>query len=140
MKFTWRFFIGFLAITGAVALATSALGLEFGKFDFWSRHGAFFLVFVTIFPRLTLLFSSVPTGGLFWWLSWFFAPRLLVAVLATIEYWYQNPILVVIAWLIALGGESSEKFVVVRRSGFGPQKSREPKWVEAEVVSTKPRD
>lgn len=38
-----------------------------------------------------------------------------MAVLATIAYWEQNPILVVISWLMALGGESGEKVVVRNR-------------------------
>jgi len=75
------------------------------------------LIFIAIFPRLTLLFSSVPFGGVLWWLGWIFAPRLLVAILATVNYWNQNKVLVVIAWLIALGGESSEKHVVCTRVG-----------------------
>lgn len=38
-----------------------------------------------------------------------------MAVLATITYWNQNPFLVVISWLVAMGGESSEKMVVINR-------------------------
>src|SRR3984885_8341529 len=112
MKSFWRFLIAFLAVTGAVGLLTGFVGIEFEHFNFWDYHGVFFLGFITVFPCLTLLFSSVSSGGLFWWLSWLFAPRLLVAVLATLNYWYQNPILVVIAWMVALGGESSEKYAV----------------------------
>ena len=136
MKQIRRFLIAFLAITGAVALATGMLGVEFGHKDFWNFHGFFFLFFITLFPRLTLLFSSVATGGLLWWLGWLLAPRLLVAVLATLAYWNQNPVLVVIAWLVAFGGESSEKFAVVHRSrtywdhreGF-----KTAKWVDVET-------
>jgi hypothetical protein len=114
-----RFLIAFLAVTGAVVLAGGFFGMQFGRGDYWDRHGFFFLLFITLFPRLTLLLSSVPFGGLFWWLGWLFAPRILVATLATVAYWYQNPILVVIAWLVAVGGESSEKYVVIRRAGGG---------------------
>lgn len=77
--------------------------------DFWDVHGIFFLVFMFFFPRLTLLFSSVAFGGILWWLGWFIAPRLLVAILATIAYWHINPILVIITWFWAFGGESFEK-------------------------------
>src|SRR5262249_34294747 len=73
-------------------------------------------IFISLFPRLTLLFNFGLSGGLLYWLSWVFAPRLLVAVLATIYYWHQNPILVVLSWLIALSGESSEKYTVVKRT------------------------
>ena len=137
MRSLTRFFIVFLAITGAVALTTGLVGVRFGSDDFWSHHGLFFLVFVTAFPRLTLILLSVPTGGLLWWVGWLFVPRLLVAVLATLEYWHQNPVLVVIAWLVAVGGESSEKYVVVRRSHYGSSPRREPKYVESEVIETR---
>lgn len=111
MKSLAQIFIIFLAITGAVSiLLNSGEQIEFGNVDFWHNHGAFFLIFITIFPRLTLLFSSVPFGGIFWWLGFFFAPRLLVAVLATIAYWQTNPILVAIAWFIAISGETFEKW------------------------------
>lgn len=139
-----RFIIAFLALTGAVALATTLGGVEFGRENFWDFHGLFFLACITVFPRLTLLLSSVAWGGLLWWLGWIFAPRILVAVLATLAYWHANPILVLIAWFIAVGGESSEKYWVVRRvprpsyrtarstpSAEGP---RESKWVKAEVI------
>ncbi|MGE4233031.1 MAG: hypothetical protein AB7F43_06855 [Bacteriovoracia bacterium] len=116
MSFFFRILITFLAITGAVAIATSLWGIQLGHEDYWHHHGFVFLVFIAMFPRLTLLFSSVASGGLLWWLSWIFVPRILVAVLATITYWNQNPFLVIAAWLIAMGGESSEKYVVIHRS------------------------
>lgn len=90
-------------------------GVEYGTVNFWMKRGVFFLFFVTLFPRLTLLFSSVAIGGFFWWLGWLFAPRILVACLATIAYWNTNKVLVMISWLVAIGGESSEKYFVNRR-------------------------
>ena len=80
--------------------------------DFWDVHGFIFILFMLFFPRLTLLFSSVAFGGFWWWLGWFLAPRLLVAILATTAYWDTNPILVILAWLVAFSGESSEKKVM----------------------------
>ena len=77
--------------------------------NFWQIHGFIFLICIFFFPRLTLLFSSVPFGGLFWWLGWIIAPRLLTAILATVNYWDTNAILVLIAWLWALSGEVVEK-------------------------------
>ena len=77
--------------------------------SFWQFHGVLFIVFMFFFPRLTLLFSSVPFGGLFWWIGFLFAPRLLVAILATFNYWQTNPILVVLSWCWALSGETAEK-------------------------------
>jgi hypothetical protein len=88
---------------------------EFLDKNFWEFHGILFLVFISFFPRLTLFFSSVPFGGLFWWLGFIFAPRILVAVLATINYGKQNPVLVVISWIVALSGESTEKYYVRNR-------------------------
>ena len=85
--------------------------------NFWDVHGLLFVVFMFAFPRLTLLFSSVATGGLLWWLGFIFAPRLLVAILATTYYWQTNPILVVCTWIWALSGETAEK-VVVKKRGF----------------------
>ena len=110
-----KILITFLAITGAATHLMNFTNVQFGVENYWDNRGMFFLFFITIFPRLTLLFSSVAFGGLFWWLSFLFAPRVLVAVLATTAYWEQNPILVVIAWLMAVGGESSEKAVVRNR-------------------------
>jgi hypothetical protein len=133
MKSFLRFVLAFLAVTGAVVLAGGVFGVRFGHWNFWDHHGLVFLVAIAFFPRLTLFFSGVPTGGLLWWLGFFFAPRLLVAVLATLTYWYQNPVLVVIAWLVAIGGESSEKFAVVRRSRGPRGKGYESaKWVDTE--------
>lgn len=119
MKTFIRFVIVFLALTGAAALATGLLDVQFGRADYWDRHGFIFLACAAFFPRLTLLFGGVDWGGPLWWLGWLFAPRLLVAVLATFAYWHANPFLVIAAWLVALSGESSEKYVVVERSRGG---------------------
>lgn len=104
--------IAFLALTGATTLMMNYTDIQFGSADFWDHRGVFFLFFVTLFPRLTLLFSSVVFGGLLWWLGFIFAPRVLVATLATISYWESNPILVAIAWIIAISGESGEKHIL----------------------------
>jgi hypothetical protein len=79
--------------------------------NFWDVHGIWFVLFMCIFPRLTLVLSSVVSGGLLWWLGWIFAPRLLVAILATSSYWETNTILVVCTWFWAIGGEGAEKKV-----------------------------
>ncbi len=111
-----RVIIIFLAISVVAFVSTRFLGIHFGTNDFWDYHGVLFLIAITFFPRLTLLFSSVPFGGIFWWLGWLFAPRILVAILATITYWNSNPILVTLSWLIAIGLESSEKRFVIYRT------------------------
>lgn len=102
-----------IAIFFILLVATSLLmdlsKLEFGTIDFFKKHNVFFLLFITIFPRLTLLFSSVVSGGFLWWLGFVFCPRILVAGLATVSYFHTNPFLVTMSWLVALGGETMEK-------------------------------
>ena len=75
---------------------------------YWTNHSLLFLIGLTLFPRFTLLFSNVSSSIVFW-LAWFFLPRIMIAFLATIFYWKTNPILVILAWMFALGGESAEK-------------------------------
>ncbi len=77
--------------------------------NFWNQHDLFFVLFIFFFPRLTLLFSTVPFGGIFWWLGWIFAPRVLAAVLATISYMETNPMLVLLSWIWATSFELMEK-------------------------------
>ena len=84
--------------------------MDFGSVNYWDRRGVFFLFFIALFPRLTLLFSSVATGGILWWLGFLFIPRILVAALATVAYFHTNPVLVVMSWMIAIGGEVFEKW------------------------------
>jgi hypothetical protein len=93
--------------------------LQSGTTDFFQKHGIPFLVFIVFFPRLTLLFSSVPFGGIFWWLGFIFMPRLLVAVLATVAYGHTKPILVGIAWFVAITGEIFEKKKISSGGGRG---------------------
>lgn len=102
-----------LAIVGALFLL--GYPIQFKDSNYWDHRGIFFLIFITIFPRLTLLFSSVPFGGFLWWLGFFFAPRILVATLATYHFWQQNPLLVMISWFVALSGETGEKTVITKK-------------------------
>lgn len=92
--------------------------------NYWDNHGVFFLVFITVFPRLTLLFSSVAFGGFFWWIGFIFAPRVLVAILATLAYLQTNPILVIISWVVALSGESTEKYTLRKKVKVSQQRPR----------------
>ncbi len=118
----------FLTASVLTSVMFGSVEVQFGTTDFFQKHNFFFLIFISFFPRLTLLFSSVPFGGFFWWLGFFFMPRLLVAVLATIVYGKTNPLLVAIAWFVALSGEimekkkisSSPRFIFrTYRGGFG---------------------
>ena len=83
-------------------------------FNFWSFHGWWFILFMFFFPRLTMLFCTV-WGGILWWIGWLLAPRLTVAILATFLFGHTNTVLVVFTWLWALGGESTEKKIVLKR-------------------------
>ena len=116
MKTFFKVAVIFLLVSLVSSILINQFDVQFGRQDYWDVHGIWFLIFITLFPRLTLLFSSVASGGLLWWLGWLFTPRLLVAILATVAYWETNPILVVIAWLICWGGESGEKYVVTRQA------------------------
>jgi hypothetical protein len=107
----------FFVLLVATSVMMDVLKTDFGTINFFQKHGVFFLIFVTFFPRLTLLFSSVATGGVFWWLGFIFCPRILVASLATVSYFHTNPILVIISWVVALGGETAEKAGLGRSRG-----------------------
>ncbi len=124
----------FLVLTLATTIMSDLFQAEFGEINYWQKRGVFFLIFVSFFPRLTLLFSSVASGGFLWWLAFFICPRFLVAILATAAYWNTNPILVTISWFVAIFGELAEKwrltspmgsrgrgfqFKVYRGGGFG---------------------
>ena len=119
MKFFLRIAVIFLLVSIGANYLIQNTAIDFGWTDYWVRHpkpsGLFLLFFLALFPRLTLLFSSIPFGGLLWWAGWFFAPRFLIACLATIQYWQTNKTLVVVAWLVAWGGESGEKYFIQKR-------------------------
>ena len=83
--------------------------------NFWDVHGLIFVVCLFFFPRVTLIFATA-WGGLLWWIGWIFAPRLLVAILATTYYWETNMILVILNWFWAIGGEGAEKRVMTHKS------------------------
>lgn len=73
-------------------------------------HGIWFLIGLAIVPRITLLlFAATPFGWLAW-AGWLFAPHLLVAILS-LPYWGTHPVLVIIAWLMALVGTGGETAV-----------------------------
>ncbi|MFY7993407.1 MAG: hypothetical protein ACOVP4_08965 [Bacteriovoracaceae bacterium] len=111
----FRGIIVFCVLMVATTMMMDVFKTSFGTVDYFQKHGLFFLVFITFFPRLTLLFSSVASGGFLWWAAWVFCPRILVATLATVSYFHTNPLLVVMSWLIALGGEAFEKWGLGRK-------------------------
>jgi hypothetical protein len=85
-------------------------------YNFWDNHTVLFILGMFIFPRLTMLFATTFGGGILYWFGWFFAPRLTVAVIATILYREQNPVLVVLSWIWALSGEFCEKETIKNTS------------------------
>jgi hypothetical protein len=136
-------FKGLLAPIMIFILAMFATSILFGGFhvvwgsvDFFENHNIFFLIFISFFPRLTLLFSSVAFGGFLWWLGFFFMPRLLVAVLATVAYGKTNPLLVVIAWIVAISGEFMEKKKITNSKRFVFRTYRQPPPYEQPKATT----
>ena len=109
-----KFILIFISLC-VVPVILGSFGFDLRHENYWQHHGFILLVFLTFFPRLALFFSSIPFGGFFWWLGFFFFPRTLVAFLATLNYWHENPFLVTLAWFIAIGGESTEKYFIKRR-------------------------
>ena len=83
--------------------------------NYWDVHGLLFLLGLTFFPRITVLFFSHVTGGLLFWIFFLLFPRLVIPILAAYHYWDTNPILVILSFFISLGGESGEKSIVKRK-------------------------
>lgn len=78
------------------------------------HHGIWFLIGLALFPRITLLFFAATPFGWLAWLGWLFAPHLLVAILS-LPFWPTHPVLVVIAWIMALAGTGAEGGAARRR-------------------------
>ena len=91
---------------------------------FWSNHSYVFLIGLTLFPRFFLLFCNV-SGSVLFWMGLLFLPRITVAILATLFYSSTNPILVILSWIFALGGESAEK-----KYGYKMTKNRKKNKIE----------
>ncbi len=134
--------IFFVAIV-ATGFMFDGFKVEWGYVDFFQKHNFLFLIFISFFPRLTLLFSSVPFGGFLWWLGFFFMPRLLVAVLATLAYGKTNPLLVGIAWVVAISGEvmekrkisNSKRFVFRTYRGGGNPWQQQPQYEQPKATT-----
>jgi hypothetical protein len=82
--------------------------------NFWDTHTWLFILAMMFFPRLTMLFATTVGGGFLYWLGWVFAPRLVVAIIATSLYSQHNLTLIVITWFWAIGGELFEKTLGAR--------------------------
>lgn len=79
-----------------------------------THHGVWFLIFIALFPRLTMLFTGICSaiGGPLFWLGWVFFPHIMVAFIATSMYWNTDPFICVISWFIAISGTFSERTVI----------------------------
>jgi hypothetical protein len=84
--------------------------------NYFDNHEWYTLLGLAFFPRITLIVGSFVTGGVLWWVGWLFGPHILVAILS-LHYWDSNPVLVVCAWLCALGGTGGEGSYAQHRYG-----------------------
>jgi hypothetical protein len=82
--------------------------------EFWANHSIWFLFGLMFFPRITLLFFAVTPFGWLAWIGRLIAPHFLVAILS-LQYWNENPVLVIGAWIVAFGGTGGEARVASRR-------------------------
>lgn len=86
--------------------------------NYWDVHGVWFLIFIMLFPRITMLVCGICfmpfTYPVWFWIGWVLAPRVVAAILATTFYWNTNPVLCVLAWIVALGGETTEKKITIK--------------------------
>ena len=79
--------------------------------DFLQVHGMWFIFFMFLFPRLTMLAMGIFMSWMnpLFFIGWLLVPRLTVAIIASMCYFRTNPVLCVITWIWALSGESTEK-------------------------------
>lgn len=84
--------------------------------NYWEVHGILFLIGLVFLPRITVIFFSHVTGGPIFWIFFLLFPRLVIPILAAANYWDTNPVLVVLSFIICLGGEGGEKTIVHKRT------------------------
>ncbi|MEK7120652.1 MAG: hypothetical protein AAB840_01010 [Patescibacteria group bacterium] len=86
MRGAWKFLIIMLVAFSLVACATPEWPAERNTTDFWQVHGIWFLIFMALFPRTTMLLATAHPIGCLSWLGWLVAPRILAAIIATHYY------------------------------------------------------
>jgi hypothetical protein len=99
-----------------ILFCLTAMASDVFTVSFFDNHGIFYLIGWALFPRIMFWFFSAMTGGFFFWLGVFLVPRIMVAYWATYYYFDTNPILCLVAWFIALSGESAEKTSIKKAS------------------------
>jgi hypothetical protein len=74
--------------------------------SFWDIHGILFILFMFLFPRLTMFLTCICfmpfAHPILFWIGWFLTPRFVIAILATTFYLFTNPVLCIFAWINAL--------------------------------------
>ena len=69
-RFLYKLLFVFVILSLATLVAVQFFHVDFSNENFWDHHGILFLIFLALFPRFTLLVSSVASGGLIWWPFW----------------------------------------------------------------------
>jgi len=108
----------FLIAAAAILLLTfTGCGTERtpGNPSYWDVHGFWFLIFMNLFPRLTMLIATPFPVGFLGWTGWLLLPRLYAAILATHFYWDTNALLCVITWIVALGTTGGTNNTVAKK-------------------------
>jgi hypothetical protein len=100
----------FLPLLVLTSCATNHV--TYGSTSFFEYHTFFQLLGWVLFPRMMFWFFSAIHGGFFFWAGVFFFPRIMVAIMATTYYWSSNPFICIIAWIVALSGEATEKAAI----------------------------
>lgn len=75
--------------------------------SFWTAHihPIIFILFLMVFPRLTLLvwwLAGILSITFFGFIFWLISPSFLIAYLASSIYWETNPTLVILSWIWAV--------------------------------------
>ena len=94
--------------------------------NFFDVHSGWYIFFLLLFPRISMLAMGVCVAPwaypVLFWLGWIFAPRFVVAILATTFYWNANPILCILAWGLAFGSiketEKETKYVAKKVKSY----------------------
>jgi hypothetical protein len=113
-------FVLILTILGIVACSTvgnspAANWPADDNTNFWMAHGVWLLIFMALFPRITMIVATMHPIGWLSWLGWLFTPRILAAILATHYYWDTNPILVIITLVVAFWATKLKISFIFRR-------------------------
>jgi|GEM_PF-2847517 len=106
--------------------------------DFLDQHNFITLIGLAIFPRVTMLIVSFKVNhNIDYYLGYIFAPHLLAAIYS-LNYWDTNPVLVIIAWMFAIGATPAEIGYLIAL-GIGLFSSIRKQFIETDSLSSKKR-